>query len=39
MNLSPEKVLLKWVNFHLKRAGYKKPLNNFSTDVKVNNIF
>ncbi|CAA7407204.1 unnamed protein product [Spirodela intermedia] len=34
MSLSPEKVLLRWMNFHLKKAGYKKPLNNFSSDVK-----
>ncbi|KAL2483721.1 Fimbrin-5 [Forsythia ovata] len=34
MGLAPEKVLLKWMNFHLKKAGYKKPVTNFSTDVK-----
>ncbi|KAL6311052.1 hypothetical protein AAG906_011666 [Vitis piasezkii] len=32
--LSPEKVLLKWMNFHLKKAGYKKPITNFSSDLK-----
>lgn len=35
MSLAPEKVLLRWMNFHLKKAGYKKPINNFSSDVKV----
>lgn len=35
MNLPPEKVLLKWMNFHLKKAGYKKTVTNFSSDVKV----
>lgn len=35
MSLPPEKVLLKWMNFHLKKAGYKKPVTNFSSDLKV----
>ncbi|KAI3410743.1 uncharacterized protein J3R85_018515 [Psidium guajava] len=34
MGLAPEKVLLKWMNFHLKKAGYKKTVSNFSSDVK-----
>ncbi|KAG8387230.1 hypothetical protein BUALT_Bualt03G0231600 [Buddleja alternifolia] len=34
IGLSPEKVLLKWMNFHLKKAGYKKQVNNFSSDLK-----
>ncbi|XP_028756859.1 fimbrin-5-like [Neltuma alba] len=34
MNLAPEKVLLKWMNFHLKKAGYKKQVTNFSSDLK-----
>ncbi|CAH2080593.1 unnamed protein product [Thlaspi arvense] len=32
--LPPEKLLLKWMNFHLKKAGYKKQVTNFSSDVK-----
>lgn len=35
MGLAPEKVLLKWMNFHLKKAGYKKTVSNFTSDVKV----
>jgi plastin-1 len=35
MGLAPEKVLLKWMNFHLKKAGYEKPVLNFSSDLKV----
>lgn len=35
IGLAPEKVLLKWMNFHLKKAGYKKTVTNFSSDVKV----
>ncbi|XP_010913959.1 fimbrin-4 [Elaeis guineensis] len=34
MSLAPEKMLLKWMNFHLKKAGYKKTITNFSSDVK-----
>ncbi|XP_039020618.1 fimbrin-5-like [Hibiscus syriacus] len=34
MTLGPEKVLLKWMNFHLKKAGYQKQVTNFSTDLK-----
>lgn len=38
MGLAPEKVLLKWMNFHLKKAGYKKEVTNFSSDVKVSRV-
>ncbi|KAJ6973414.1 fimbrin-5 [Populus alba x Populus x berolinensis] len=34
LGLGPEKVLLKWMNFHLKKAGYSKQVTNFSSDVK-----
>lgn len=34
MSLPPEKMLLKWMNFHLGKAGYKKTITNFSSDVK-----
>ncbi|XP_057451444.1 fimbrin-2 isoform X2 [Lotus japonicus] len=34
MNLPPEKILLRWMNFHLKKAEYKKIVTNFSSDVK-----
>uniref|UniRef100_A0A7N0ZYZ3 Calponin-homology (CH) domain-containing protein n=1 Tax=Kalanchoe fedtschenkoi TaxID=63787 RepID=A0A7N0ZYZ3_KALFE len=32
--LPPEKMLLKWMNFHLKKGGYKKTVSNFSSDLK-----
>lgn len=35
MGLAPEKLLLKWMNFHLKKVGYEKQVTNFSSDVKV----
>ncbi|TQD93246.1 hypothetical protein C1H46_021151 [Malus baccata] len=34
LGLPPDKVLLNWMNFHLKKAGYKKQVTNFSSDVK-----
>ncbi|XP_058745416.1 fimbrin-2-like [Vicia villosa] len=34
MNLPPEKILLRWMNFHLKKSEYKKIVSNFSSDVK-----
>ncbi|KAG6596927.1 Fimbrin-1, partial [Cucurbita argyrosperma subsp. sororia] len=34
INLPPEKILLKWMNYHLKKAGYKKTVSNFSSDLK-----
>nr|GEX15569.1 fimbrin-1-like [Tanacetum cinerariifolium] len=35
MTLASEKVLLKWMNFPFKKAGYKKPVTNFSSDLKI----
>ncbi|KAK1426965.1 hypothetical protein QVD17_15647 [Tagetes erecta] len=34
MGLAHVKVLLKWMGFHLKKVGYKKPVMNFSSDLK-----
>ncbi|XP_031106455.1 fimbrin-5-like [Ipomoea triloba] len=34
MSLPPEKVLLKWMNFHLQKTGYQKQVTNFSSDLK-----
>lgn len=34
MNLAPEKILLKWMNFQLKKGGYPRIVSNFSMDVK-----
>lgn len=35
MSLAPEKILLKWMNFQLKKGGYSRTVTNFSSDVKV----
>ncbi|KAL6214285.1 hypothetical protein ACLB2K_013721 [Fragaria x ananassa] len=34
MSLPPEKILLRWMNFQLKKAQYKRIVTNFSSDVK-----
>lgn len=39
MALPPDKVLLRWMNFQLKKSGYKKEVTNFSTDLKVKEFF
>uniref|UniRef100_A0A673J512 Plastin-1-like n=1 Tax=Sinocyclocheilus rhinocerous TaxID=307959 RepID=A0A673J512_9TELE len=33
MSMSPEDILLRWVNYHLKAAGWE-PIRNFSDDIK-----
>ena len=33
LKLSPEELLLRWANFHLKKAGMS--ISNFSGDIKV----
>ncbi|GAA6101167.1 plastin-1 [Tachysurus ichikawai] len=33
LSLSPEELLLRWVNYHLKAAEYN-PIKNFSEDIK-----
>ncbi|KAK6163977.1 hypothetical protein DH2020_000841 [Rehmannia glutinosa] len=34
LSLPPEKILLRWMNFQLKKGGYSKTVTNFSSDVK-----
>eukprot|EP01124_Arcella_intermedia_P031296 TRINITY_DN7034_c0_g1_i1.p1 TRINITY_DN7034_c0_g1~~TRINITY_DN7034_c0_g1_i1.p1 ORF type:complete len:507 (+),score=97.75 TRINITY_DN7034_c0_g1_i1:42-1562(+) len=34
LNLPPEKILLRWVNHHLKNAGSDKRIANFGNDIK-----
>ena len=30
---TPEEVLLIWINFHLKKAGYRKEVTNLDSDL------
>jgi len=34
MMLSPEQILIRWVNYHLKRAGCQRQISNFTSDIK-----
>jgi len=34
LKLPPDQILLRWVNYHLKKAGSPKRINNFSGDIK-----
>lgn len=39
MKLSPEAILLRWVNHHLERAGVPRRCNNFQTDITDSEIY
>lgn len=39
MKLSPEAILLRWVNHHLERAGVQRRCNNFTTDINDSEIY
>lgn len=39
MKLAPELILLRWVNYHLAKAGSTKRIHNFSTDVMDSEIY
>ena len=34
-NESSEQLLLRWMNYHLKKANYSKEVTNFGSDIKV----
>jgi hypothetical protein len=34
LRLSPEEILLRWFNYHLKEAGSSRRVTNFSGDIK-----
>ncbi|VDM47107.1 unnamed protein product [Toxocara canis] len=37
--LSPEQILIRWVNYHLEKAGIDRRLTNFTTDVVDSEIY
>lgn len=41
VKLPPDAILLRWMNYHLRKAGYPKTVTNFGSDVSVslNNRF
>merc|ERR1712142_1184296 len=34
LKMSPEQILVRWVNYQLEKAGVEKRVNNFSNDIK-----
>ena len=34
MKLPPETILIRWLNFHLKKQGFEKKVNNLGSDLK-----
>ena len=34
MKLSPEEILIRWVNYHLARSNCGRRIANFTTDIK-----
>lgn len=34
LRLTPDQILLRWFNYHLKAAGWKRRVGNFSKDVR-----
>jgi plastin-1 len=33
LKLPPDQILLRWFNYHLKKAGHTRKVNNFSKDI------
>ncbi|XP_018334938.1 plastin-2 [Agrilus planipennis] len=39
MKLSPENILLRWVNYHLEQAGTPRRITNFQSDVTDSEVY
>lgn len=39
MKLSPENILLRWVNHHLQKAGVARRIHNFTKDISDSEIY
>ncbi|KAK3608523.1 hypothetical protein CHS0354_010378 [Potamilus streckersoni] len=39
MKLSPEQILIRWVNYHLRKAGCGRQIANFSSDIKDSEVY
>lgn len=39
LKLSPEELLLRWVNYHLRKSGSTRRINNFSGDIKDSEVY
>jgi len=39
LKLSPEQILIRWVNYHLKAANHPKRIANFGNDIKDSEVY
>jgi plastin-3 len=39
LRMAPETILMRWVNYHLAKAGVDRRLTNFTTDIKDSFIY
>lgn len=39
LKLSPEKILMRWLNYHLKNAGSNRRVKNWGTDLKDSEVY
>eukprot|EP00316_Scyphosphaera_apsteinii_P011186 CAMPEP_0119298776 /NCGR_PEP_ID=MMETSP1333-20130426/926_1 /TAXON_ID=418940 /ORGANISM="Scyphosphaera apsteinii, Strain RCC1455" /LENGTH=760 /DNA_ID=CAMNT_0007299969 /DNA_START=35 /DNA_END=2317 /DNA_ORIENTATION=- len=39
LKLPPEKLLMRWVNYHLAKAGHPKRVTNFGSDLKDSHVY
>jgi plastin-1 len=39
LKLSPEQILIRWVNYHLKNAGSNRRIANFGNDIKDSEVY
>lgn len=39
LKLSPEAILLRWVNYHLERAGVARRCTNFQSDITDSEVY
>jgi len=39
LKLPPEKILLRWVNYHLKNAGSDRRIQNFGKDIQDSEVY
>ncbi|XP_022091857.1 plastin-3-like [Acanthaster planci] len=39
LSLSPEELLIRWVNYHMEQAGSPRRINNFGEDIKDSEVY
>ncbi|KAI7693979.1 hypothetical protein SSS_05477 [Sarcoptes scabiei] len=39
LKLSPESILIRWVNFQLNKAGINRQIHNFTNDIKDSEVY